>query len=128
MQTQSGPVSFLYIPPLPSRHQTFLQLLHTLQGQLPFPEAETELPQRLDLPEDKPQKQNPGDTIGKDRSGPSKVNERLARGQGGRERSWEVGLTHPPYHVSVPKGDGPQPAGDASSPGLPEGQQHGKGT
>ncbi|XP_008687793.1 ZW10 interactor [Ursus maritimus] len=79
------------------RHQTFLQLLHTLQGQLPFPEAETELPQRLDLPEDKPQKQNPGNTIGKDRSVPS-------------------------------KGDGLQPAGDASSPGLPEGQQHGKGT
>ncbi|XP_032701202.1 ZW10 interactor [Lontra canadensis] len=79
------------------RHQTFLQLLYTLQGQLPFPEAETELPQMLDLSKDKPQKQNPGDTIGEDRGMPSKA-------------------------------DGPQPAGDLSSPGLPEGQQHGKGT
>ncbi|XP_045883794.1 ZW10 interactor [Meles meles] len=79
------------------RHQTFLQLLYTLQGQLPFPEAETELPQMLVLSKDKPQKQNPGDTIGEDRSMPSKA-------------------------------DGPQPAGDPSAPGLPEGQQHGKGT
>ncbi|XP_030897211.1 ZW10 interactor isoform X2 [Leptonychotes weddellii] len=79
------------------RHQTFLQLLRTLQGQLPFPEAEAELPRKLDLPEGEPQEQKPGAIIGKDRSVPSKA-------------------------------DGPQPAGDASSPELPEGQQHGKGT
>lgn len=82
----------------------------------------------LDLSKDKPQKQNPGDTIGEDRSMPSKVNERWAGSQGGGERSWEIGFTHHPYPVSVPKADGPQPAGDPSSPGLPEGQQHGKGT
>ncbi|XP_035580160.1 ZW10 interactor isoform X2 [Zalophus californianus] len=79
------------------RHQAFLQLLQTLQGQLPFPEAEAELPRKLDLPEAEPQEQNPGAIMGKDRSVPSKA-------------------------------DGPQPAGDASSPELPEGQQHGKGT
>nr|XP_036858988.1 ZW10 interactor isoform X4 [Manis javanica] len=37
------------------RHQTFLQLLHILQGKLLFPEAMAELPQELDLPENKPQ-------------------------------------------------------------------------
>ncbi|XP_035978706.1 outer kinetochore KNL1 complex subunit ZWINT [Halichoerus grypus] len=79
------------------RHQTFLQLLRTLQGQPPFPEAEAELPRKLDLPEGEPQEPKPGAVIGKDRSVPSKA-------------------------------DGPQPAGDASSPELPEGQQHGKGT
>lgn len=45
------------------RHQTFLQLLHTLQGKLLFPEAEAELPQEQDLPEDKPQELNTGDSI-----------------------------------------------------------------
>ncbi|XP_027960415.1 ZW10 interactor [Eumetopias jubatus] len=79
------------------RHQAFLQLLQTLQGQPPFPEAEAELPRKLDLPEAEPQEQNPGAIMGKDRSVPSKA-------------------------------DGPQPAGDVSSPELPEGQQHGKGT
>lgn len=47
----------------------------------------------LDLSKDKPQKQNPGDTIGEDRSMPSKVNERWAGSQGGGERSWEIGFT-----------------------------------
>ncbi|XP_021535130.1 ZW10 interactor [Neomonachus schauinslandi] len=56
------------------RHQTFLQLLRTLQGQPPFPEAEAELPRKLDLPEGEPQEQKPGAIIGKDRSVPSKVN------------------------------------------------------
>ncbi|XP_019520927.1 PREDICTED: ZW10 interactor isoform X3 [Hipposideros armiger] len=52
------------------RHQTFLQLLYTLQGELLSPEAEAELPQEQDLPEDKPQQLtrpqelNTGDCIG----------------------------------------------------------------
>ncbi|XP_059514687.1 ZW10 interactor-like [Myotis daubentonii] len=40
------------------RHQTFLQLLYTLQGKLPPPETEAELPQDLDLPEDKKRKRH----------------------------------------------------------------------
>ncbi|XP_054436216.1 LOW QUALITY PROTEIN: ZW10 interactor-like [Pteronotus mesoamericanus] len=61
------------------RHQTFLQLLYTLQGQLQLPEAEAELPQHWDLPEEKaqqlaqPQEQNTGDTVGRDGGVPSKV-------------------------------------------------------
>lgn len=55
------------------RHQTFLQLLNTLQGKPLFSEAEVEPPRELDLPEDKPhqltqpQEQNTGDTRGRDR-------------------------------------------------------------
>lgn len=49
------------------RHQTFLQLLHTLQGKLLSPE--TELPQEQDLPEDKPQELNTGDTLGVPKAG-----------------------------------------------------------
>ncbi|XP_019587273.2 outer kinetochore KNL1 complex subunit ZWINT isoform X1 [Rhinolophus sinicus] len=51
------------------RHQTFLQLLHTLQGKLLFPEAEAELPQEQDLPEDKPQELNTGDSIRASKAG-----------------------------------------------------------
>lgn len=64
-------LSFPFITPTSfSRHQTFLQLLHTLQGKLLFPEAEAELPQEQDLPEDKLQELNTGNSIGA-----SKVNE-----------------------------------------------------
>ncbi|XP_032451144.1 ZW10 interactor isoform X2 [Lynx canadensis] len=83
------------------RHRTFLQLLHTLQGQLPFPEAETEPPRKLDPAEDEPQQRNTGDAVGRDGAGPSEVSERA---------------------------DGPPPAVDAGSPWLPEGQRHGKGS
>ncbi|XP_040310121.1 outer kinetochore KNL1 complex subunit ZWINT [Herpailurus yagouaroundi] len=55
------------------RHQTFLQLLHTLQGQLPFPEAETEPPRKLDPAEDEPQQRNTGDAVGRDGAGPSEA-------------------------------------------------------
>ncbi|XP_070288002.1 outer kinetochore KNL1 complex subunit ZWINT [Myotis yumanensis] len=61
------------------RHQTFLQLLYTLQGQLQSPETEAELPQDLDLPEDKSQlltqsqEQTRADTLGRDGSVSSKV-------------------------------------------------------
>nr|XP_010956268.1 ZW10 interactor [Camelus bactrianus]XP_010956269.1 ZW10 interactor [Camelus bactrianus]XP_010956272.1 ZW10 interactor [Camelus bactrianus] len=85
------------------RHQTFLQLLYTLQGKLLFPGAEAEIPQKLDLPKDKPQqltqpqKQNTRDTMGRDRDVSSKA-------------------------------DGPQPAGGASLPWLPGEQQHGEGS
>ncbi|XP_059518670.1 ZW10 interactor isoform X1 [Myotis daubentonii] len=60
------------------RHQTFLQLLYTLQGQLQSPETEAELPQDVGLPEDKSQlpiqsrKQTRGDTMGRDGSVSSK--------------------------------------------------------
>ncbi|XP_054428426.1 ZW10 interactor [Pteronotus mesoamericanus] len=70
------------------RHQTFLQLLYTLQGKLQFPEAEAELPQHSDLPEDKPQQltqpqeQNHGDTLGRDAGASSKVNEKWDRWAG----------------------------------------------
>lgn len=56
------------------RHQTFLQLLYTLQGELQSPETEAELPQDLDLPEDKSRlltqsrEQTTGDNIGRDGS------------------------------------------------------------
>uniref|UniRef100_G1P6W5 ZW10 interacting kinetochore protein n=1 Tax=Myotis lucifugus TaxID=59463 RepID=G1P6W5_MYOLU len=60
------------------RHQTFLQLLYTLQGKLQPPETEAELPQDLDLPEDKKssgsqlltqsREQTRGDTMGRDGS------------------------------------------------------------
>ncbi|KAF6112473.1 ZW10 interacting kinetochore protein [Phyllostomus discolor] len=55
------------------RHQTFLQLLYTLEGKLQFPEAE--LPWHSDLGEAKPQQrtqpqeQNTGDTMGRDGGG-----------------------------------------------------------
>ncbi|XP_025297166.1 ZW10 interactor isoform X2 [Canis lupus dingo] len=55
------------------RHQTFLQLLHILQGEPLLPGAETERPQELGIPEAKPQEQNTGDAVGKDRSVPSQV-------------------------------------------------------
>nr|XP_020765999.1 ZW10 interactor isoform X3 [Odocoileus virginianus texanus] len=54
------------------RHQTFLQLLYTLQGKQLFNEAEAEIPQELDLPKDKPQQvtqpqeQNTQDTMGRE--------------------------------------------------------------
>lgn len=76
------------------RHETFLQLLHMLQGKLLLPETEAELPQELDLPENKPQQvtqpqeQNIGYTMESDRSVSSKA-------------------------------DCLQPAGDASLPWLP---------
>eukprot|EP00069_Balaena_mysticetus_P019784 bmy_12525T0 len=62
------------------RHQTFLHLLHTLQGKLLFheSEAEAEMPQELDLPKDKPQQltqpqeQNIRDTMGRDEGVSSK--------------------------------------------------------
>ncbi|XP_036191405.1 ZW10 interactor-like [Myotis myotis] len=60
------------------RHQTFLQLLYTLQGKVQPPETEAELPQDLDLPEDKSQlltqsqEQTRGDTVGRDGSVSSK--------------------------------------------------------
>ncbi|KAF5911152.1 hypothetical protein HPG69_019517 [Diceros bicornis minor] len=85
------------------RHQTFLQLLNTLQGKLLFPEAEAELPQELDLPEHKPQQltqpheHNTGDTMGRDEDVSSKAS-------------------------------GPQPARDASVPQLPMRQQHEEGS
>lgn len=75
-------------PPLFSRHQTFLQLLNTLQGKLLFSEAELEPPRELDLPEDKPQQltqpqeQNTGDTRARDRVVSFKVNERWDRWAG----------------------------------------------
>lgn len=53
------------------RHQTFLQLLNTLQGKLQFPETEAELPHHSDLLKDnpqqltQPQEQTTGDTIGR---------------------------------------------------------------
>nr|XP_058154859.1 ZW10 interactor isoform X2 [Dasypus novemcinctus] len=86
------------------RHQAFLQLLHTLQGEPVFPEAEAgaepppELPLHLDKPQQLtwPQEQNTGDIVGRER-------------------------------VLSSKADGPQPAGDASLPRLPTGQQHGEG-
>ncbi|XDA88019.1 hypothetical protein R6Z07F_017684 [Ovis aries] len=54
------------------RHQTFLQLLYTLQGKQLFNEAEAEIPQELDLPKNKPQQvtqpqeQNTQDTMGRE--------------------------------------------------------------
>ncbi|TKC48967.1 hypothetical protein EI555_004175 [Monodon monoceros] len=85
------------------RHQTFLHLLHTLQGKLLFHEAEAEMPQELDLPKDKPQQltqpqeQNIQDTMGRDECVSSKANN-------------------------------PQPAGDTGLPWLPGRQQHGEGS
>ncbi|KAM5322592.1 outer kinetochore KNL1 complex subunit ZWINT [Glossophaga mutica] len=64
------------------RHQTFLQLLYTLQGKLQFPEAE--LPQHSDFREAKPQQliqpqeQNTGDTMGRDGGVSSKVDGELS--------------------------------------------------
>lgn len=75
-------VQLKLLPSLPAlfpRHQTFLQLLYTLQGELQSPETEAELPQDLDLPEDKSQlltqsrEQTTGDNIGRDGSVSSKV-------------------------------------------------------
>ncbi|XP_029771036.1 ZW10 interactor [Suricata suricatta] len=54
------------------RHQTFLQLLHTLQDQLPFPEAEAEPPRKPDLAEDEAQQQNARDASGRGGAVPSK--------------------------------------------------------
>ncbi|XP_077611326.1 outer kinetochore KNL1 complex subunit ZWINT isoform X2 [Crocuta crocuta] len=56
------------------RHQTFLQLLHTLQGQLPFPEVEADPPGKPDLAEDEPQQKNTGVAMGRDGAVPSKNN------------------------------------------------------
>uniref|UniRef100_A0A8B9WJK7 ZW10 interacting kinetochore protein n=1 Tax=Bos mutus grunniens TaxID=30521 RepID=A0A8B9WJK7_BOSMU len=61
------------------RHQTFLQLLYTLQGKQLFNEAEAEIPQELDLPKDKlqqvtqPQEQNTQDTMGREADNPQPV-------------------------------------------------------
>lgn len=104
-----------------SRHQTFLQLLYTLQGELLSPEAEAELPQEQDLPEDKPQESNTGDCIGA-----SKVNEGWDRWTG----RWREILGDGPYPLPkpcLPKAGGPH-AGDASMPWLPGGQQHKEGS
>lgn len=68
-------------PPLPCRHQTFLQLLHTLQGQLPFPEVEADAPRKPNLAEDEPQQKNTGVAMGRDGAVPSKVSQ-MGRGQG----------------------------------------------
>ncbi|XP_045437820.1 ZW10 interactor isoform X2 [Pipistrellus kuhlii] len=63
------------------RHQTFLQLMYTLQGELQSPETEAELPQDSDLPEDKSQlltqsrQQAAGDGMGRDGSVSSKWEE-----------------------------------------------------
>ncbi|CAK6436318.1 unnamed protein product [Pipistrellus nathusii] len=63
------------------RHQTFLQLMYTLQGELQSPETEAELPQDSDLPEDKSQlltqsrEQATGDSMGRDGSVSSKWEE-----------------------------------------------------
>ncbi|XP_057591618.1 ZW10 interactor isoform X2 [Hippopotamus amphibius kiboko] len=62
------------------RHQTFLQLLYTLQGKLLLHEAEAdaEMPQELNLPKDKPQQltqpqeQNTQDTMRRDEGVSSK--------------------------------------------------------
>ncbi|XP_028368837.1 ZW10 interactor isoform X1 [Phyllostomus discolor] len=68
------------------RHQTFLQLLYTLEGKLQFPEAE--LPWHSDLREAKPQQQtqpqeqNTGDTMGRDGGVSSKLNEKWDRWAG----------------------------------------------
>ncbi|KAF6112475.1 ZW10 interacting kinetochore protein [Phyllostomus discolor] len=68
------------------RHQTFLQLLYTLEGKLQFPEAE--LPWHSDLGEAKPQQrtqpqeQNTGDTMGRDGGVSSKLNEKWDRWAG----------------------------------------------
>uniref|UniRef100_A0A8C4M442 ZW10 interacting kinetochore protein n=1 Tax=Equus asinus TaxID=9793 RepID=A0A8C4M442_EQUAS len=85
------------------RHQTFLQLLYTLQGKLLLPEAEAELPQERDLLEPKSQQVtqsqelNTGDTM---------------------ERVGDVSS----------KASGPPPIADASLPQLSERQQHGEGS
>ncbi|XP_068817784.1 ZW10 interactor [Capricornis sumatraensis] len=61
------------------RHQTFLQLLYTLQGKQLFSEAEAEIPQELDLPKNKPhqvtqpQEQNTQDTMGREADNPQSV-------------------------------------------------------
>uniref|UniRef100_A0AC11EP59 ZW10 interacting kinetochore protein n=1 Tax=Ovis aries TaxID=9940 RepID=A0AC11EP59_SHEEP len=61
------------------RHQTFLQLLYTLQGKQLFNEAEAEIPQELDLPKNKPQQvtqpqeQNTQDTMGREADNPQSV-------------------------------------------------------
>ncbi|XP_012301198.1 ZW10 interactor isoform X1 [Aotus nancymaae] len=80
------------------RHQTFLQLLYTLQGKLLLPGAAAEAE---NIPDDKPQQltrleeQSIGDTMGRDLDVSSKA-------------------------------DGLQPARDSNLPWLPEGQQHGE--
>ncbi|XP_040110594.1 ZW10 interactor [Oryx dammah] len=61
------------------RHQTFLQLLYTLQGKQLFNEAEAEIPQELDLPKNKPQQvtqpqeQNTQNTMGREADNPQSV-------------------------------------------------------
>uniref|UniRef100_A0A8C6G3A0 ZW10 interacting kinetochore protein n=1 Tax=Moschus moschiferus TaxID=68415 RepID=A0A8C6G3A0_MOSMO len=61
------------------RHQTFLQLLYTLQGKQLFSEAEAKIPQELDLPKDKPQQvtqpqeQNTHVTMGREADNPQPV-------------------------------------------------------
>ncbi|XP_016076342.1 PREDICTED: ZW10 interactor isoform X1 [Miniopterus natalensis] len=66
------------------RHQTFLQLLNTLQGKLQFPETEAELPHHSDLLKDnpqqltQPQEQTTGDTIGRHEGVSSKADGLLA--------------------------------------------------
>ncbi|XP_032101535.1 ZW10 interactor isoform X4 [Sapajus apella] len=80
------------------RHQTFLQLLYTLQGKLLFPEAAAEAENILD---DKPQQ--------------------LARPE---EHSIGDIMERDPGVSS--KADGLQPALDSNLPWLPGGQQHGE--
>ncbi|KAK2098612.1 hypothetical protein P7K49_024063 [Saguinus oedipus] len=61
------------------RHQTFLQLLYTLQGKLLFPEAATEaenIPDDKPQPLSRPEEQSIGDTMGRDPGVSSEVNER----------------------------------------------------
>lgn len=98
-------VPFLYTPYF-SRHETFLQLLHMLQGKLLLPETEAELPQELDLPENKPQQvtqpqeQNIGYTMEGDRSVSTKVNDRWGRWVGKWRENLRDGPYPCPYHVS----------------------------
>uniref|UniRef100_A0A3Q2H750 ZW10 interacting kinetochore protein n=1 Tax=Equus caballus TaxID=9796 RepID=A0A3Q2H750_HORSE len=85
------------------RHQTFLQLLYTLQGKLLLPEAEAELPQERDLPEPKSQQVT---------------------------QSWELNTGDTMERVGdvSSKASGPPPIADASLPQLSERQQHGEGS
>uniref|UniRef100_A0A8C0LS64 ZW10 interacting kinetochore protein n=1 Tax=Canis lupus dingo TaxID=286419 RepID=A0A8C0LS64_CANLU len=75
------------------RHQTFLQLLHILQGEPLLPGAETERPQELGIPEAKPQEQNTGDAVGKDRSVPSQA-DGLQPARGTSSRWFPEGQQH----------------------------------
>uniref|UniRef100_A0A8I3PRQ4 ZW10 interacting kinetochore protein n=1 Tax=Canis lupus familiaris TaxID=9615 RepID=A0A8I3PRQ4_CANLF len=101
------------------RHQTFLRLLHILQGEPLLPGAETERPQELGIPEAKPREQNTGDAVGKDRSVPSQVSERWAGAGTGMKKAGDRPYCPPPppTHTTFPF---PRPMACS----LPEGQAH----